>query len=263
MFKEGDETKLLENFDKVMSQITDTFKFDEDGEGGDDDDEELPTDMKEASAMLANLLKSANEATGVKNPTASATSSNNNNNVSSSSTAASPSKKESAAKTSQSSDKPAPSPLNPSSFFNSEFLSKLNANTSTRGSGSGLGDDDDNDELSEMEASMMEPLLSMLFSKEILYPSLKMMLENFDTYFEEKRATLSAEELAKCESQNEYIAEMCSIYEENLDTGSEAEIKKKKSQQLKRIVELLEKCGMPPSELGKTFDLKILVLILF
>jgi hypothetical protein len=251
MFKEGDENKLLENFDKVMSQITETFKFDEDGQE-DDDDEDLPTDMKEANAMLANLLKSANQASRANIPTSSTSTSKNSNTASPSS--ASPSKKASA-NTTQEGDKPASSTLNPTSFFNAEFLSKLNANSSSS-RGNDETEDDNNDELSEMEASMMEPLLSMLFSKEILYPSLKMMLDNFDKYLEEKQATLSDEELSKCKTQQEYIAEMCRLYEENVEGDSEAETKKKKSQQLKRIIELLEKCGMPPSELGKNYILK-------
>jgi hypothetical protein len=40
------------------------------------------------------------------------------------------------------------------------------------------------DELDGATSMMMQPILSMLFSKEILYPSLKLMLENYDKYIE-------------------------------------------------------------------------------
>lgn len=104
---------------------------------------------------------------------------------------------------------------------------------------------DGDDEFSQTEAMMMEPLLSMLFSKDILYPSLKLMLDNFDKYLEDNKEKLSEQETTKCLEQKDYIRKMCEVYE----SAKESDSKEAKSEQLKKIIDYLEKCGMPPSEL--------------
>lgn len=92
----------------------------------------------------------------------------------------------------------------------------------------------------DVAGAMMEPFLSMLFSKDILYPSLKLMLENFDKYIDERKEKLNEEEMRKCGEQKECIAEMCRVYEsmKNDDTAE------RKSENLKKILDLLEKCGV-------------------
>lgn len=64
MFKEGDEHKLLENFDKVMSQITDTFNIDDDGEDGLENDENEAEALKSFTKMMTqmNMNKGETEA---------------------------------------------------------------------------------------------------------------------------------------------------------------------------------------------------------
>jgi len=120
-----------------------------------------------------------------------------------------------------------------SSFpFGADFLSSL-----TQGG--------EGDELDGATSMMMQPILSMLFSKEILYPSLKLMLENYDKYIEEKKDNLSEEELKKCQEQKDYIKKMCTVYE----NSSENDSKEAKAEQLKNILDLLEKCGVSQSSL--------------
>lgn len=116
--------------------------------------------------------------------------------------------------------------LNSGPSLNSEFFSKLNF--------AGGDDEDGDDDL------MMEPILSMLFSKDVLYPSLKLMLENYEKYLVEKKESLSKEEFDKCNMQKDSIQKMCEIYEKSKDTDS----KQEKSEQLKQILDLLEKCGV-------------------
>lgn len=121
----------------------------------------------------------------------------------------------------------------------SALLSKLtsgidddeSADATTSVSGSKEGDEGE---------SMMEPVLSMLFSKDILFPSLKLMLDNYDKYIEEREGTLGADEMNKCKAQRACIREMCDAYEQIKDDDS----KEVKAENLKKILDLLEKCGV-------------------
>lgn len=122
--------------------------------------------------------------------------------------------------------------------FGADFLSSLSQGLDNENTAEGDG-------LDSATSMMMQPILSMLFSKEILYPSLKLMLENYDKYIEEKKDKLTEEEIKKCHEQKDYIKEMCTVYENSSETDS----KEAKAEQLKNILDLLEKCGMPPSEL--------------
>ncbi len=121
--------------------------------------------------------------------------------------------------------------------FGADFLSSL---TQT------LNVDENGDEPIDSATSlMMQPILSMLFSKDILYPSLKLMSENYDKYILDKKEAMSEEELTKCHEQREYIKQMCCVYEKQ----SESDTKEAKAEQLKNILDLLEKCGVSCVEL--------------
>jgi hypothetical protein len=215
-FKEGDETKLLDNFEKVMSQITDTFNIDE----NDENDTEDLGGLNEKD-IFDNFSKLLGDMKMPVNVNQAPKKSDENKKAEELNEASSSGASGRSAAT--------------SSFFNAEFLAKLNK-MQDFDSGTSEGDDD----LNEAEAMMMEPLLNMLFSKDILYPSLKMMQENFDKYLEEKKEKLSEEELKKLEDQKGCIKEMCLVYENTTENDS----KQEKSAQLKKIVDLLEKCGV-------------------
>ena len=123
---------------------------------------------------------------------------------------------------------------NDGGLLNEEFLlSQLNL------------DDGDVNESDPASSLLMQPLISMLFSKEILYPSLKMMLENYDKYLETNKEKLNETDLKKYCEQKDCIIQMCGIYEE----AKESDSQEVKSSQQQKILELLEKCGNPPAEL--------------
>jgi hypothetical protein len=214
MFKnEEDEGKLMENFQKVMSELA----TDDLGEG-DEDDADL-TNLNEFDFLknFTNTMQGMNKnsekeddeegAAGVQDDTTE--------------------KKSTLNKVLDDMNKNTEKVFknNPAGFPFGDFLSQLNQTG---------GDDDDG------SGSMMEPILSMLFSKDILYPSLKMMLDNYDKYVSDRKEKLSEEELKKCLDQKECIKEMCAIYESQKETDS-GEVK---AEQLKSILDLLEKCGV-------------------
>lgn len=119
----------------------------------------------------------------------------------------------------------------------STLFSRLTASLDDDSAAADLGDED---EPGAASSSIMEPFLSMLFSKDILYPSLKLMLENFDKYMEERKDKLGEDEMKKCREQKECIAQMCQVYEAMTDSDSS----ESKSERLKTILDLLEKCGV-------------------
>jgi hypothetical protein len=212
MFKnEEDESKMMENLEKVMSQLTS-----QDLDDDDDDDESSNQFLKNLTDMAGKTKTSVDlekaSLTGENNdPLAKVLEDINKNS-------------EKVLKNNHASGFP----------FAADFLSSLN--------NPGNEDDENADGASSL---MMEPILNMLFSKEILYPSLKLMLDNYDSYVNERREKLSEEELNKCLNQKECIKEMCLIYDEQQESDSN----EKRSESLKKILDLLEKCGMPPSEL--------------
>ncbi len=66
------------------------------------------------------------------------------------------------------------------------------------------------------------------------------MLENYDKYLIEKKEKMNEIEIKKCLEQKEYIRKMCEIYENSTENDS----KEVKTEQLKNILDLLEKCGV-------------------
>lgn len=128
-----------------------------------------------------------------------------------------------------------------SSLFN-KVLNDLNKNSEkVLNSDSGddifskLNFDGDND-----DDMMMEPILSMLFSKDVLYPSLKLMLGNYEKYLNDNKDKLESKEIEKCQMQKDCIDQMCKVYE----NCQESDSKEDKANQLKKILDLLEKCGV-------------------
>ena len=221
MLKTPDEAKLMENFEKVMADLaSDELDLDDDGE------EENEGDMGNIGMeffknLAEKTFQSGSDATTTpKTDEAAATGANPGEK-------ANPFQKV-LSDLNKNSEKVLKDSADPFASFGKEFLSSLENETSNLDSEDGAA------------SFMMQPILSMLFSKEILYPSLKMMSENYDKYIEDKKTTLSEQELDKCRFQKECIKEMCSVYEQSKDSDS----KEEKSNQLKKILDLLEKCGV-------------------
>ena len=171
MFKAGgDEQKLLENFQKVMSELN------IENSGDEDDDENLNEDD-------INFFKNLTSAASAAESSTETTESKTKSTVDDSTTPKAPLNKvlDDLNKNSENLFKNLSSDGFP--FGGSEFLSSLMNSK----------DEGDEEGLDSASALMMEPILSMLFSKDILYPSLKMMLENFDKYILENKEKLKEE----------------------------------------------------------------------
>ncbi|RNA25619.1 Peroxisomal biogenesis factor 19 [Brachionus plicatilis] len=201
----GDAKNLLENLEKVMSELT---------TGDEEDDQDFEKDLE----FLKNLAQPKQAELKPKEPM-----------------------------TLYEDDIDEEDRTPAGSIFN-KVLDDLNKNSEkvlNNASGADIfsklnfaGDDGDED-------MMMEPILSMLFSKDVLHPSLKLMHENYDKYLKDKKDKLSPQEIEKCQMQKDCIEKMCNVYENSKESDS----KENKADQLKQILDLLEKCGMPPDEL--------------
>lgn len=217
----GNDPKMLENFEKLMADLIKTNLGDDDDD--DDDFEKIP-----GFDLFKNLTKettSNKEVNSNKSDQADAKSDDNPNVL-----------KKVLDDMNKNSEKVLKNDSLPGAFLSS-FLNSLNENSEEAVSG------DEN--LDSASSLMMQPVLSMLFSKEILYPSLKLMSENYEKYINEKKEKMSEDELKKCLDQKDCIEKMCKVYEESNESDSQ----EAKTKQLKQILDLLEKCGMPPSEL--------------
>ncbi len=224
----GDNPDIMQNFQKVLTDLANT-------DLGEDDEDDDDFENIEGFDFLKNLTKTHQTQSQAK--TTSSTSNNAQNTTSEEKpndtkeqTASNPLKKvlEDMNKNSEKVLK------NSETFpFGGDFLSSLTNSLNETG-------ENDDENLDSASSLMMQPILSMLFSKEILYPSLKLMLENYDKYIENKKEKLNEEELKKCYLQKECIAKMCNIYEESKETDTQ----EAKTAQLKNILDLLEKCGV-------------------
>jgi len=223
-----DETNLLDNFQKVMSELI--------NEETNLDDDLSDFDNIEELNFLKNLATAATQQS--KKDEEKTTTCNEEQTKTEPETEKTPMQKvlDDMNKNSEKVLKNSNSNAFP---FGGDFLSSLTQGLNLDENATG----DEN--LDSATSLMMQPILSMLFSKEILYPSLKLMLENYDKYISDKREKMTEEELKKCYDQKEYIKQMCTLYE----VSSESDSKEAKAEQLKNILDLLEKCGMPPSEL--------------
>ena len=211
-----DEKNLLANFQKVMSELV--------NEEANLDEDDLDEDFENIDSL--NFFKNLTATTQKKD-----------DNIASKSTESKPQEKQTPLQKvledmNKNSEKVLKQNANSNFPFGADFLSSLTNSLNNETTG-----DDDDDGATSM---MMQPIISMLFSKEILYPSLKLMLENYDKYIVEKKEKLSEIELSKCLEQKEYIRQMCEVYEKSNETDAQ----EAKTEQLKIILDLLEKCGV-------------------
>ncbi|XP_031827212.1 peroxisomal biogenesis factor 19 [Nomia melanderi] len=95
---------------------------------------------------------------------------------------------------------------------------------------------------------IMQGMLQHLLSKEILYPSLKELVDKYPEWLEGKKATLSSNDLHKFTKQLELMQQVCTELEKEKDEDTE-ELKKKR---LETVISLMQEVlgyGQLPEEL--------------
>ncbi|XP_053971488.1 peroxisomal biogenesis factor 19 [Hylaeus volcanicus] len=94
----------------------------------------------------------------------------------------------------------------------------------------------------------MQGMLQHLLSKEILYPSMKELVDKYPEWLEEKKTTISSSELERFNKQLQLMQQICSELEKEKDEDTE-EIKRKRFEMIISLMQEVQGCGQLPEEL--------------
>ncbi|XP_033221509.1 peroxisomal biogenesis factor 19 [Belonocnema kinseyi] len=94
----------------------------------------------------------------------------------------------------------------------------------------------------------MQGMMQSLLSKEVLYPSLKDLVEKYPKWLEEKKETLPPADLERYTKQLELMQKVCTELEtEKEDDGDD--VKKHRFEKTLMLMQEMQTCGHPPDEL--------------
>nr|XP_033338641.1 peroxisomal biogenesis factor 19 [Megalopta genalis] len=95
---------------------------------------------------------------------------------------------------------------------------------------------------------IMQGMLQHLLSKEILYPSLKELVDKYPEWLEGKRSSLSDNDLQRFNKQLELMRQVCTELENEKDEDTK-ETKKKRFETVTSLMQEVQGCGQLPEEL--------------
>ncbi|XP_017883687.1 peroxisomal biogenesis factor 19 [Ceratina calcarata] len=94
----------------------------------------------------------------------------------------------------------------------------------------------------------MHGMLQHLLSKEILYPSLKELVDKYPEWLEEKKETIPPNDLQRYTKQLKLMQQVCTELDEEKD-GDNEETKKKRLEKIIALMQEVQGCGQLPVEL--------------
>lgn len=94
----------------------------------------------------------------------------------------------------------------------------------------------------------MQGMMQSLLSKEVLYPSLKDILEKFPTWLEENASKITPEEKERYEKQIELMKDVCKELEMETDNDA-ADVKRNRFEKVLNLMQKLQDYGQPPTEI--------------
>lgn len=83
----------------------------------------------------------------------------------------------------------------------------------------------------------MQGMMQSLLSKEVLYPSLKDILEKYPQWLEENKGKISGEDMERYKKQQELMERVC----EQLEKEGDADTTDKKREQFEKVLGLMQK----------------------
>ncbi|XP_078050963.1 peroxisomal biogenesis factor 19 [Augochlora pura] len=95
---------------------------------------------------------------------------------------------------------------------------------------------------------IMQGMLQHLLSKEILYPSMKELVDKYPEWLEGKKTSLSANDLQRFNKQLELMRQVCTELENEKDDDTK-ETKKKRFETVTSLMQEVQGCGQLPEEL--------------
>ncbi|XP_017764414.1 PREDICTED: peroxisomal biogenesis factor 19 [Eufriesea mexicana] len=94
----------------------------------------------------------------------------------------------------------------------------------------------------------MQGMLQHLLSKEILYPTLKELVDKYPEWLEKKKATISTSDLQRSTKQFELMQQVCTELDKEKDDDTE-EMKKKRFETIISLMQEIQGYGQLPEEL--------------
>lgn len=94
----------------------------------------------------------------------------------------------------------------------------------------------------------MQGMLQHLLSKEILYPSLKELVDKYPEWLEEKKETIPSNDLQRYTKQLKLMQQVCNELDKEKD-GDNEETKKKRFEKIIALMQEVQSCGQLPEEL--------------
>ncbi|GFR11139.1 peroxisomal biogenesis factor 19 [Trichonephila clavata] len=121
-------------------------------------------------------------------------------------------------------------------------------------SGLGMGGDGNNPDMENLPEIMplMQSVMQRLMSKELLYPSIKEIVEKYPGWLNEQKSTLKTEEYDNYQKQFEIMKEICDEFEKEIAPSESA-----RKEQFEKVLQLMQKVqsyGNPPKELVSTIN---------
>ena len=95
---------------------------------------------------------------------------------------------------------------------------------------------------------VMQGMLQHLLSKEILYPSLKELVDKYPEWLEERKTRISSSDLQRFTKQLELMRQVCNELEKEKDEDTET-IKKERFDAVMSLMQEVQGCGQLPEEL--------------
>ena len=128
----------------------------------------------------------------------------------------------------------------------SEMMKEMQANMGSDTKDGGSSDEafPDGDAFMGMMQGMMENLLS----KDLLYPSLKELKENYPSWLSDNEEKLTQEDYTKYKNQNDIIIQLCDLFEEESKEDTD-QIKKQRTEKVIGLMQKMQVYGQPPSDM--------------
>ncbi|CAK9832029.1 Peroxisomal biogenesis factor 19 [Anthophora retusa] len=96
--------------------------------------------------------------------------------------------------------------------------------------------------------SFMKGVLEHLLAKELLYPAMKQLVDEYPEWLEEKKTTIPSNDLQRFTKQFELIQQVCTELEKETD-GDTEKIRKKRFETIMSLMQEIQSCGHLPEEL--------------
>ncbi|XP_046975686.1 peroxisomal biogenesis factor 19 [Vanessa cardui] len=99
-----------------------------------------------------------------------------------------------------------------------------------------------------MFVPFMQGMMQSLLSKEVLYPSLKELLDKYPTWLAENKGKVEQSEYERFEKQQSLMQQVCAELEPEQESDPE-DVKRKRFETVLKLMQQMQDLGQPPTEL--------------